>query len=110
MNSKIYEICGESDLLPELENIKNDPNYVFQPDPTFTSINLFNELGNIITVNSWIECANYVNGGWLNRVIETTNYERNLFFGLISIILIIFIPEIIKFFNRFSFSKREKTF
>ena len=25
MNSKIYEICGESDLLPELENIKNDP-------------------------------------------------------------------------------------
>ena len=80
MNSKIYEICGESDLLPELENIKNDPNYVFQPDPTFTSINLF------------------------------TSIIIGALFGLISIVLIIFIPEIIKFFNGFSFSKREKTF
>ena len=36
--------------------------------------------GNIINVNSWLECANYVNGGWTNNVSDFINGERNLFF------------------------------
>ena len=27
MDSDIYKICGESDLLPELEKIQSDPNF-----------------------------------------------------------------------------------
>ena len=33
-------------------------------DPNFTTLRLFDVEGNIINVNSWIECAHYVNGGW----------------------------------------------
>lgn len=96
MNSDIYKICGESDLLPELEKIQSDPSFVFEPDPSFNPITLFNEIGDTIMVNSWIECANYVNGGWTNFLIETINYEKYLFFilGLGSMMLIF--PEILK--------------
>ena len=83
MNNNIYLICGESDLLPELEKIKSNPNYVFQADPTYTPINLFNEFGDVITVNSWVECANYVNGGWINNIVEFINYERYLVWLLV---------------------------
>ena len=34
----------------------------------FQTIRLFDIEGNIINVNSWIECANYVNGGWSNTI------------------------------------------
>ena len=38
--------------------------YLFQNDPSFSTLRLFDIEGNIINVNSWIECAHYVNGGW----------------------------------------------
>ena len=96
MDTEIYKICGESDLLPELEKIQSDPSFVFEPDPSFNPITLFNEIGDTIMVNSWIECENYVNGGWTNFLIETINYEKYLFFilGLGSMMLIF--PEILK--------------
>ena len=40
MDTEIYKICGESDLLPELEKIQSDPNFVFEPDPNFNPITL----------------------------------------------------------------------
>ena len=45
MDTEIYKICGESDLLPELEKIQSDPSFVFEPDPSFNPITLFNEIG-----------------------------------------------------------------
>ena len=77
MDSDIFKICGESDLLPELEKIQSDPNFVFEPDPNFNPITLFNEIGDTIMVNSWIECANYVNGGWS---INYNSFSGDLFF------------------------------
>ena len=109
MDSEIYKICGESDLLPELEKIQSDPSFVFEPDPSFNPITLFNEIGDTIMVNSWIECANYVNGGWVNNIVETGNYERNLFFGLSILTFVLLIPEILKYLNRFLNRKKEKT-
>ena len=107
MNNNIYLICGESDLLPELEKIKSNPNYVFQADPTYTPINLFNEFGDVITVNSWVECANYVNGGWINNIVEFINYERYLFIGLSIVTCLLFIPEILNYVNRFFDGRKE---
>ena len=81
MDTDIYKICGESDLLPEIEKIQSDPNFVFEPDPSFNPITLFNEIGDTIMVNSWIECANYVNGGWTNTY---SNFTGDIFFLFLS--------------------------
>ena len=43
-------------------------------------LRLFDFDGNIVNVNSWLECANYVNGGWTNNISDFTNGEQILFF------------------------------
>ena len=80
MHKKTAVICGESDLKPDFEAIGNNPNFVFENDPNFESIRLFDFDGNIVNVNSWLECANYVNGGWTNNISDFTNGEQILFF------------------------------
>ena len=60
----IISICGDQPSNQELIEIGSDPNFVFQNDPDFITLKLFDIEGNIINVNSWIECAHYVNGGW----------------------------------------------
>jgi len=88
MNENIKIICGELGDIKQLENIKNNPNFVFENDPNFQTLTLFNENGNIINVNSWIECANYVNGGWISDKIDLINGEQIIFYLLISANLI----------------------
>ena len=83
MHKKTYVICGESDLKPDFEAIGNNPNFVFENDPNFESLRLFDFDSNVVNVNSWLECANYVNGGWFTSVSDLINYEKNLFFGLL---------------------------
>ena len=47
-----------------------------------------NSEGKIINVNSWIECANYVNGGWFSDKIDLINGEKLVLYT--TIILLIF--------------------
>jgi len=105
----IINNCGSGGSLEELESLKSDPNFVFQNDPNFETLTLYDSEGNVINVNSWLECANYVNGGWVNNIVETGNYERNLFFGLSILTFVLLIPEILKYLNRFLNRKKEKT-
>ena len=50
------------------------------------TIRLFDIDGNVINVNSWFECANYVNGGWtlnysnFNGYFFLWNYKRTITF------------------------------
>ena len=82
MNSEIISICGNSNYLPDFEAIGNDPNFVFVNDPTYLTVKLFDTEGNIINVNSWIECAHYVRGGWSNSInISSIDEERIFFIG-----------------------------
>ena len=60
----IQQVCGIKPVDQELIEISSDPNFIFDNDPNFPSLRLFDVDGNIINVNSWIECAHYVNGGW----------------------------------------------
>ena len=67
----------------EIVDIASDPNYIFVKDPGFNSLTLYDLDGNVVNVNSWIECAHYVNGGW-----DTVNYQnfggdQVIFFGLV---------------------------
>ena len=82
MHKKTEVICGISDLKPNFEEIGNNPNFVFENDPNFETIKLFDIEGNIVNVNSWLECANYVNGGWTNNISDFVDGEKFLFFFL----------------------------
>ena len=85
MHKKTIVICGESDLKPDFEAIGNNPNFVFENDPNFETVRLFDSAGNIVNVNSWLECANYVNGGWSASMNVFSNYEERLFLILLTI-------------------------
>jgi len=88
MHKKITLICGESDLKPDFEAIGNNPNFVFENDPNFETLRLFDSAGNIVNVNSWIECANYVNGGWTDYSSDFVNGEKYIFFVLCGLIVL----------------------
>ena len=84
----IQNICGIPPVGVTYVDIGNDPNYVFENDPSFTTLSLFDVEGNIVNVNSWIECSHYVNGGWSNNIGV---FDGNLFFfQLVSSLLISF--------------------
>ena len=63
-------ICGEYPADFIKEDISSNPNYVFVNDPSFVSTKLWDEFGNTVFVNSFIECEHYVSGGWNFRPNE----------------------------------------
>ena len=101
MHKKTEVICGNSKLIPNFEEIGNNPNFVFENDPNFETITLFDIDGNIVNVNSWLECANYVNGGWTNSVSDFFNGEQVLFF-----VVCLGLVVLIYFQNKYNFLKR----
>ena len=50
---------------------------MFENDPNFETLRLFDIDGNITNVNSWFECANYVNGGW---TLNYSSFSGDVFF------------------------------
>tara|TARA_Y100001960_G_C14709283_1_gene846042 strand:- start:317 stop:628 length:312 start_codon:yes stop_codon:yes gene_type:complete len=83
INQKIIEQCGIKPTNVELIIVGNDPNFVFANDPNFQTVVLYDIEGNVVNVNSWLECANYVNGGWVNNLDVFINEERILFFTIL---------------------------
>ncbi len=86
MNLNVNNICGESDDTFDLSSIASDPNFVFENDPNFEALKLYNPEGDVIFVNSWVECANYVSGGWSNNIISS-NHDELFFYFLSSLLL-----------------------
>ena len=41
----------------------NDPNFVFENDPNFETLALYDINENVVNVNSWTECVHYVKVG-----------------------------------------------
>ena len=101
MDSNIVNnICGVSENNIDLSQIGNDPNFVFTPDPSFTPLQLFDIDGNSIIVNSWLECANYVNGGWIAELIVENTSEQYFFFTLLVITCISLIKDSLNYFKK----------
>tara|TARA_B100001996_G_scaffold352136_1_gene312647 strand:+ start:2999 stop:3316 length:318 start_codon:yes stop_codon:yes gene_type:complete len=75
--------CGIAPKNVSFEEIASNPNYVFKNDPSYETIILYDADGNVVNVNSWIECAHYVNGGWNN--ISSSNFpgDKLIFSGLL---------------------------
>lgn len=82
----VVEVCGESNTTLSNLDYDNNPNYVFEIDETFVPINLVNSSGNVITVNSYLECQNYVEGGW-----KKTNTYNNQNFSIVYFLYTVFL-------------------
>jgi hypothetical protein len=89
MKRKIELICGTSESNPDFEAIDSSSNFVFTPNPDFPPVRLFDLDGNVVFLNSWIECAYYVRGGWTNNVSDFIDGEKILFF-LIAGLFVVF--------------------
>lgn len=61
----------------------NDPDFVFTPDPSFEIVTLYDLDGNIANMNSWFECAHYVNGGWSGAQILNYQGDKFLFVSIL---------------------------
>jgi len=91
----------ESNCGPQPEGVLysspgNDPNFIFTPDPLFESLTLYDTEGNIINVNSWTECAHYINGGWSSNLVTFVPGDKYIFYGLTVLCLLILVVKIIK--------------
>ena len=92
----IESICGEKRGNFNLSDIGNNPNFIFENDPSFPTLTLFYEDGKVINVNSWIECANYVNGGWTNNLLPKVDYEQIFSLVLLTLAISMYIYKRIK--------------
>mgnify|MGYP001185874942 CR=1 FL=1 len=86
--SNIESQCGIKPIDTELIEIGSNPNFVFINDPNFNTLTLYDVEGNIVNVNSWIECAHYVNGGWVNTQIVNYPGDKYIAIGLFIIAII----------------------
>jgi hypothetical protein len=63
-NKDVVILCGEYPENHITPDIGNDANFVFENDPNYYQVRLFDSDGNTVFVNSFIECEHYVNGTW----------------------------------------------
>ena len=61
----------------------NDPNFVFESDPNFETIALYDVNENVVNVNSWTECVHYVKGGWANTPFANFQGDKIIFISLL---------------------------
>jgi len=57
-------LCGEYPENYQNIVIDNNPNFVFENDPKYEGVRLFDGEQNTVIVNSFLECEHYVFGGW----------------------------------------------
>jgi hypothetical protein len=90
--------CGVKPNFIEPFDPGNNPDFVFENDPNFETVVLYDVDGNIVNVNSWIECAHYVKGGWSN---STFNYFEGDKFLAFSLVIAISIYLLVKIYRSF---------
>ena len=97
----IEKICGAKPADVDFIIVGNDPNFVFVPQENYILKVLYDLDGNIINVTSWLECANYVNGGWTDLIPGTVNWEKNIFIAYLIIFFgYLAIGRLIKFLKK----------
>ena len=56
--------CGRYPSNHITPDIVSNPNFIFENDPSFIGVQLYDKDENMVTVNSFTECEHYVLGGW----------------------------------------------
>jgi len=85
----LNELCGINETNTSFKNIKETGEYIFENDPDFNKVNLYDKFFRKITVNSYDECEHYVLGGW-DRSIEMNIefYSQNFLLLLLVIVVV----------------------
>ena len=84
----IENSCGVNSSNATYVDPGNDPNFVFVSEPGYETVTLYDIDGNIINVNSWIECVHYLKGGWVSNQILNFEGDKYLTIGLIIISIV----------------------
>lgn len=85
--------CGDEPINFKNIDISSNPNFVFDNDPTYIAVQLFDKEENTVFVNSYIECKHYVEGGWYKKTSNdefkkpNTSLYKN--FGTLILLLIV---------------------
>ncbi len=90
-------LCGVKSSSQSFKNIDLNGNFIFENDPSYESIQLWDRFNRTLVVNSFDECEHYVMGGW--------SYTQNLNIEQFSQLMIIVLLSSILFFKRKYFSK-----
>ena len=101
-NKDVVILCGEYPENHIAPNIGNDPTYVFVNDPGFEQVRLFDQDGNTVLVNSFIECEHYVTGGWGFSPLKNQELllqDLMLYFIIFGVIVSFLKPKIKEFFQ-----------
>tara|TARA_B100000029_G_scaffold497930_1_gene566080 strand:- start:1279 stop:1599 length:321 start_codon:yes stop_codon:yes gene_type:complete len=75
---KITTICGNYPEGFSKAEVSNNPNFIFENDPSYQGVRLGDADGNTVFVNSFLECEHYVSGGWDNSPTSPFISEYNL--------------------------------
>ena len=91
----IRSICG----LPPAsfkKFVAKDSQYIFENDPSFNAINLYDFFGRSATVNSYTECYYYVELGFEPSKMTIFNYLQSviIFVGLSAILYFLFSKKV----------------
>lgn len=100
----VQKFCGEFPSEYIKPDIESNPNFVFENDTSFESVQLWDIDGNTVFVNSFIECEHYVSGGWDYSPLK--NNEIILLDNLFNIVLILCIASFV--LNKIDFRKYVK--
>tara|TARA_B100001109_G_C18856653_1_gene472020 strand:+ start:287 stop:625 length:339 start_codon:yes stop_codon:yes gene_type:complete len=84
----VKKFCGETPPDFKQVEIQNDSNFIFQNDPNFNSVQLFDVEGNSVFVNSFLECQHYVSGGWDYIPFQRHESDYHMFLLYFSLIII----------------------
>ena len=85
MNNDIKNTCGEPPENYSPQELISDPTYVFQNDPSYNAVQLWDKDNNTVFVNSFIECKHYFEGGWSFNPIVFTEQQYQIY-GLVFLI------------------------
>ena len=85
MNNDIKNTCGEPPENYSSEELTSDPTYVFQNDPSYNAVQLWDKDSNTVFVNSFIECKHYFEGGWSFNPTVFTEQQYQIY-GLVFLI------------------------
>lgn len=90
---KVKLICGEYPPSFQKQTFKSDQNFVFENDPSFNVVIVYDKEENTAYVNSFVECEHYVSGGWdqIPSIVREESLHTSFSLIIVGILLIRYI-------------------
>ena len=99
MSTELEEVCGNFPENYTPLDIASDPSFIFENDPAYTAVQLWDKEGNTIFVNSFTECNHYFDGGWSFNPIVMQEEQLQIYALLFFVTTFFIFKFIEKFYN-----------